>query len=236
MSIDEAAEVGIRDSPRVADGASSSTSDGLVIHDMHPKHWPGLREDEGKPVEKMPRNHIHRCLAQEHGFFSRSPAASSNDQQLDIEQLLAKPTWSVASLLPSKESESQIPEVSSKQLHHLLRLSALPPPKDEQEEQKMLATLSSQLHFVKDIQRVDTSGVEPLRSLRDETAQGEKESELGLEAMKDALAMEEIRGKHHKRIRKKRVPVENVEGQWDVMGGATKKVGRYFVVEGGKGR
>lgn len=129
-----------------------------------------------------------------------------------------------------------MPEVTTKQLHHLLRLSALPPPKDEQEEQKMLSTLSSQLHFVKDIQNVDTSGVEPLRSLRDETVEGEKESELGLEAMKDALAKEEIRGKHHKRIRRKRAPVENVEGEWDVMGSATQKVGRYFVVEGGKDR
>ncbi|KAF2169832.1 hypothetical protein M409DRAFT_64831 [Zasmidium cellare ATCC 36951] len=148
----------------------------------------------------------------------------------------SKPSWSVSSLLPSKESKSQTPEITSKQLHHLLRLSALPPPKDEQEDQKMLSTLSSQLHFVKDIQKVDTTGIEPLRSLRDETAEGEKESELGLDAMKDALAMEEIRGKHHKRIRRIRSPVKNVEGEWDVMGNASKKVGRYFVVEGGKGR
>lgn len=170
------------------------------------------------------------------GFANRSASASRLGQELDVEQLLAKPSWSVASLLPSKDSKSQSPDVTTKQLQHLLRLSALPPPKNEQEEQKMLSTLSSQLHFVKDIQRVDTSGVEPLRSLRDETAEGEKESELGLEAMKEALAMEEIRGKHHKRIRRKRAPVENVEGDWDVMGSATKKVGRYFVVEGGKDR
>lgn len=100
----------------------------------------------------------------------------------------------------------------------------------------MLSTLSSQLQFVKDIQKVDATGVEPLRSIRDETAAGEKEAKLGMEAMKDALAMEEIRGKHHKRIRRKHAPVQNIEGEWAVMGSATKRVGRYFVVEGGKDR
>lgn len=33
----------------------------------------------------------------------------------------------------------------------------------------MLATLRAQVHFVKEIQKVDTSGVEPLVSIRDET-------------------------------------------------------------------
>ncbi|KAK3713689.1 hypothetical protein LTR37_008383 [Vermiconidia calcicola] len=93
----------------------------------------------------------------------------------------------------------------------------------------MLSTLSSQLHFVKEIQKVDTAGIEPLRSLRDETAQGEKEAEL------DALAQEEVRGKHHKRIRRRRDrAVAKQEEDWDVLGTAQRKVGRYFVVEGGK--
>ncbi|KAK5684436.1 hypothetical protein LTS10_004304 [Elasticomyces elasticus] len=99
----------------------------------------------------------------------------------------------------------------------------------------MLATLTSQLHFVKEIQRVDTSGLEPLRSLRDETMQGEDEAELGMEALKGALDMEETRGTHHKRIRRKRGVRLPVEGeQWDPLGTATKKTGRFFVVEGGK--
>lgn len=101
----------------------------------------------------------------------------------------------------------------------------------------MLSTLSSQLHFVKDIQQVDTTGIEPLRSLRDETTQGEKEAELGLDALKEALSREEIRGKHHKRIRRQQdLLPENREEKWDVMGSASRKVGRYFVVEGGKDR
>ncbi|KAF2209709.1 hypothetical protein CERZMDRAFT_61066, partial [Cercospora zeae-maydis SCOH1-5] len=95
----------------------------------------------------------------------------------------------------------------------------------------MLSTLSSQLHFVKDIQQMDTTSVEPLRSLRDETKQGEKEAELGLDALSVALDNEEIRGKWHRRIRRQREPAESQ--QWDVLGCASKKMGRYFVVEGG---
>lgn len=99
----------------------------------------------------------------------------------------------------------------------------------------MLTTLESQLHFVRQIQEVDTASVEPLSSLRDETAEGESEAELGLDALKEALAHEEVRGKFHKRIRR-RASTEGQHEQWDVLGSATKKVGRYFVVEGGKDR
>lgn len=162
--------------------------------------------------------------------------AYSTAGKLDVERLQSTPTWSVTSLLPSPTSNGDTPEVTSKQLHHLLRLSALPPPKDSAEEEKMLSTLSSQLHFVKDIQEVDTSGVEPLQSLRDETVEGEKEAEFGLDAMKDALAMEDVRGKHHKRIRRRQeTSAESKKAvNWDILGHASKKVGRYFVVEGGK--
>ena len=156
----------------------------------------------------LPPKVCHYNASRQHlrAFSNRSSIASSDNRSVDIEQLLATPSWSVASLLPWKESATEIPEVTSKQLHHLLRLSALPPPKDEQEEQRMLSTLSSQLHFVKDIQKVDTTGIEPLRSLRDETAEGEKEAELGMEDLNVALAKEEVRGRYHKRIRRRRDP------------------------------
>jgi len=169
-------------------------------------------------------------------FNARSQSISATGHQVvDVEKLLSTPTWSVASLLPSEEDASASPEVSSKQLHHLLRLSALPPPKDQADESKMLKTLSSQLHFVKEIQKVDTTGVEPLRSLRDETAAGEKAAELDLAALSDALASEEIRGKFHKRIRRRRdVASSRTEDEWSVLGTASKKTGRFFVVEGGK--
>src|ERR1700753_1108709 len=115
-------------------------------------------------------------------FFSTNPARTSREGQsedINVEELLSKPTWSVSSLLPPKGQSTDLPEVSSKQLHHLLRLSALPPPKNKEEEARMLQILASQLHFVKEIQKVDTTGVEPLRSLRDETPTGEMEAELG---------------------------------------------------------
>jgi hypothetical protein len=67
----------------------------------------------------------------------------------------------------------------------------------------MLATLSSQLHFVKEIQKADTSGIRPLQSLRDETVLGEREAELGLEALKEAMAAEEVRGRFHPRVRRR---------------------------------
>lgn len=100
----------------------------------------------------------------------------------------------------------------------------------------MLKTLSSQLHFVNDIRKVDTTGVKPLQSLRDETEAGNKEEEIGLEDLKDAFAQEELKGKYYKRIRRKQDMPEDTEGSqvWDVLGSAEKKVGRYFVVEGGK--
>ena len=99
----------------------------------------------------------------------------------------------------------------------------------------MLATLSSQLRFVQEIQKVDTTGIEPLRSLRDETVQGENQAELNLEALKEALDQEDIKGKHHKRIRRRR-DTEVPRNEWDVLATAQRKVGRYFVVDGGKGR
>jgi Asp-tRNA(Asn)/Glu-tRNA(Gln) amidotransferase C subunit len=159
-----------------------------------------------------------------------------NNGHINVAELLSKPTWSVASLLPANDGETSTPEVTSKQLHHLLRLSALPPPESSEAEARLLSTLSSQLHFVKEIQKVDTAGVEPLRSLRDETAKGEQEAEIGLDALQSALDMEEVRGKHGRiKRRKERSAVTNADtdAQWDVLGHAGRKTGRYFVVEGG---
>lgn len=179
--------------------------------------------------------HTKLSMAARHWFTTTARYASTaTEQHVDVEELLSKPTWSVASLLP-KASDSDTNEVSSKQLRHLLKLSALPPPKDDSEEAKMLKTLSSQLHFVKEIQKANTTGVQPLQSLRDETAQGEQEAELGLEALKEALAAEDVRGKFHPRVRRRRDAAQAMrKDEWNVLGSAGKKTGRYFVVEGGK--
>jgi Asp-tRNA(Asn)/Glu-tRNA(Gln) amidotransferase C subunit len=165
---------------------------------------------------------------------TRRYASATSGQHVDVDELLSKPTWSVASLLP-RASDADSNEVSSKQLRHLLKLSALPPPKDDTEEAKTLKTLSSQLHFVQEIQKASTKGVQPLQSLRDETAQGEQEAELGLEALKEALAAEDVRGKFHPRIRRRRDAAQATKkDERNILGTAGKKTGRYFVVEGGK--
>jgi len=100
----------------------------------------------------------------------------------------------------------------------------------------MLKTLSSQLHFVKEIQKVDTTGVEPLRSLRDESLQAQKENEINMGTLKAAFEQEESLGKHHKRIRRKHeLPVNTRDAEdWDVMGYAQKRAGNYFVVDSSK--
>ena len=96
----------------------------------------------------------------------------------------------------------------------------------------MIQTLESQLHFVQAVQSVDTTGVEPLRSIRDETEAAEKESEINLESVKDILDKEEIVGVA-RRIQRKAGAVVNTQGaeDWDVLAQAPKKIGRYIVVK-----
>jgi hypothetical protein len=96
----------------------------------------------------------------------------------------------------------------------------------------MLETLSAQLHFVGEIQQVDTSGVVPLRAIRDETLANEEDQAITLESLKDALAQEEVIGKHYRRVKRKTDPIDAKEVEdWDVLGNADRKVGKYFVVE-----
>jgi aspartyl/glutamyl-tRNA(Asn/Gln) amidotransferase C subunit len=164
--------------------------------------------------------------------FSTSPTFSS--QSISPEAILEKPNWSVAALLSPKQSSSEAPVITTQQLHHLLRLSALPMPRSDEEEREMLETLASQLRFVQEIQSVDTTGVEPLQSLRDETKAGEQEAEIGLATLEEALSQEDIRGTHHRRIRRRTDPSAGDRAEsWDVLGAARKRVGPYFVVEGG---
>jgi len=151
----------------------------------------------------------------------------------ELEKLLGNTNWSPKDLLPTEEQVQQSTEVNSKQLHHLLRLCALPPPQSVEEETKMLSDLRAQLHFVNEIQKVDTEGIKPLQSIRDETEASIKETEITLKSMKEALEREEIVGTHHRRIRRRKdVPVDAGDAEnWDVLGQASKKVGKYFVVE-----
>ncbi|KAJ5168550.1 uncharacterized protein N7482_004144 [Penicillium canariense] len=159
---------------------------------------------------------------------------SSKCQSHALESMLAEPSWSVRSLIPDQAAEQSEPSITPKQLRHLLRLSALPQPASPEEEQSMLRTLESQIHFVKEIQGVDTTGIEPLRSIRDESAAAVKETTIGLDRLKDAFSKEHVSGR---RRRVQRVPSaknDRPDGTtWDgnALGSAIKTKGPYFVVE-----
>jgi hypothetical protein len=96
----------------------------------------------------------------------------------------------------------------------------------------MLDTLAAQLHFVGKIQEVDTTGVEPLRAIRDETTAAEEEQTITVATLKDAFEKEKIIGTHHKRIQRETIPVDAKDAEdWDVLGSAERKAGKYFTVE-----
>lgn len=145
------------------------------------------------------------------------------------QDILAKPTESVRSLLSSTTDETITPT----QLHHLLRLSALPLPKSKPDEDAMIATLQSQLRFVRAVQRVDTSGVEPLRAIRDETEQGVREGAITLDKLKGLLG-EETRVGHYQRPRRVKKKVESEAEDWDALATASRRAGRFFVVQSKK--
>lgn len=103
----------------------------------------------------------------------------------------------------------------------------------------MLRTLESQIHFVQEMQRVDTTGVEPLRSIRDESPAAVKETTFGLEQLNDAFAKERVSGR---RRRVRRVPsAQNGRPEDSIWNGnaldsASRKKGPYFVVETSSGQ
>ena len=100
----------------------------------------------------------------------------------------------------------------------------------------MLKTLESQIHFVKEIQRVDASGLQPLQCIRDESPEAVRESMVGLDQLKEALSKERVIGRHR---RIQRIPAEknsHPDGDaWDgnALGYASKTKGRFFVVQSG---
>ena len=160
------------------------------------------------------------------------------------EALLGPPTWSVRSLLPprarnvNKTAEGSLSdaeaEITREKLHHLLKLSALPKPKNELEELKMLNMLRDQVHFVKEIQKVDTTGIEPLLAIRDETSESIREQTVTLEDMQMYLDKEEKVGINGTIRRRK--PTEMItDSGWDPFelgeGKETRKKGKFFFVK-----
>ena len=98
----------------------------------------------------------------------------------------------------------------------------------------MLKTLESQIHFVREIQKVDTTGVEPLRAIRDETAEGIEEQTIRLADLQEYLDAEEVVGRNGRiKRRPKEDPEAKLAEDWDpfVMSeGQGKNKGRYFFV------
>ncbi|KAA8650779.1 hypothetical protein EYZ11_007627 [Aspergillus tanneri] len=176
------------------------------------------------------RQTSRQLAAGSHQFYS------TKSEKTDADLILAKPSWSARSLLPDEAEKSSKPSVTPAQLRHLLRLSALPQPANEEEETKMLESLESQIHFVRKIQQVDATGVEPLQSIRDESPEAIKESTIGLDQLKEALSKERVVGRNKRIQRLKTERNDRPDGDtWDgnALGYASKTKGKFFVVETG---
>ena len=97
----------------------------------------------------------------------------------------------------------------------------------------MIKDLESQLQFVRAIQEVDTEGVEPMVSIRDEKAEGEKDDEVTLETLKADFAKETVSGIRGRITKCGKVEVEDDE-DWDALASAPKTVGRYIALDNAK--
>ncbi|EEH11518.1 DUF726 domain-containing protein [Histoplasma capsulatum G186AR] len=156
------------------------------------------------------------------------PATAQTD---DPASILSKPSWSVKSLLPENTSSPKSRTISSKQLHHLLRLSALPPPSSAEEEEEMLKTLESQIHFVKKVQGIDTTGVTPLRSISDESEEAQEENKISLKTLEASLKQERYIGRSRRIQRTRSERSTNPDDEvWDgdALKPASKTMGRGY--------
>lgn len=100
----------------------------------------------------------------------------------------------------------------------------------------MIADLQSQLKFVQAIQSVDTTGVEPLQSIRDETKEAAMRDEITVATLQEEFDKEEVVGRRG-RIRRRK-DAEKVKGDevraWDPLGQAPRRAGSFFVVDTAK--
>lgn len=205
---------------------SQQPTDGSTQHQQSPVNGPGSSQPSTDQTTSSPRP-------------SLSPSSTHQQQSPespDLASIFANPTWSVRSLLPSS-SPSGEEEVTPAKLDHLLRLSALPPPDNHADKDRMLETLRAQLHFVRDIQSVDTSGYEPLRSIRDETSAGIAESTVTLDTLREALSRETAVGYRRRPRRVKDAQEREQSEEERLVEAATveRRDRKYFVVASGKG-
>jgi Asp-tRNA(Asn)/Glu-tRNA(Gln) amidotransferase C subunit len=176
------------------------------------QHWPG------------------RCFRQPSRCLTT--AATAVSKVSTPAEMLAKPTWSVHSLLPlSAEQLRDETTATPTQVRRLLRLSALPPPSSAEDEDALLNTLQEQLRFVRNVQKVDTTGVEPLRAIRDETAAAKAEATVNVEQLRSVLSNEVLIG-HKKRPRRRKMSIDHVPEQHPNLAprSAIGSSGPYFTV------
>ena len=101
----------------------------------------------------------------------------------------------------------------------------------------MIKDLQSQLKFVRAIQEVDTEGVEPLQSIRDETRDAERENEITVTTLQEEFNKEEVVGRRGRIRRRMDVPNAARDEQandWDPLSQAPKKLGRFIIVDTAK--
>ncbi len=88
---------------------------------------------------------------------------------------------------------------------------------------------------------MNTEGVEPLQSIRDETKEGIEEATIGLKDLQHVLKEEELIGRNRRPRRRRGLPVTEKEvAGWDVTQTAEETVNvgkaRFFVVRSGKNK
>lgn len=103
----------------------------------------------------------------------------------------------------------------------------------------MVRTLESQIHFVKEIQKINTTGVEPLVAIRDETTESIEEQTITLETLQPYLDKEQKVGANGTIRRQK--PAETIrDSGWNPFemgkGKETRRKGKYFFVKKQKER
>ncbi|KAG8531146.1 uncharacterized protein KY384_004504 [Bacidia gigantensis] len=170
-------------------------------------------------------------------------ALSTLNTPEEIAEYLSKPSWSVKeTLFPSSPqttstSSTTTPspeeEITPAKLHHLLNLSALPLPKTPEEEARLLDDLGRQLSFVRHVQTVDTTGVEPMVAVRDETEEGRRERTVGLEdpEIQRAFKMEKKVGRRGRVKTVKEDVNDEPKRDWDPLERANRVVGKYIAVD-----
>jgi Asp-tRNA(Asn)/Glu-tRNA(Gln) amidotransferase C subunit len=178
---------------------------------------------------------MHQSLhhPRRHCRHFRSTSASPHDatrHDRSTDHILGEATWSVRALLPTASS---VDSISPARLHQLLQLSALPPPQSPEQGREMIKTLRSQLQFVRDVQNVDTTGIEPLQAIRDESSEAKIESIITLDKIRNALASE-TQASHYARPKRVRgaekgkvLPSED----WNPLSTASRTAGKFFIVE-----